>query len=81
MLLARQFEQDRLQPLQTPFTTTKPLRHAEHPLLVQFRQLRGQEAQEVPLKYCPGRQLWQLFAVPWQVMQVELQRRQLVPDK
>ncbi len=79
--MGSQFEQDWLQPLHTPLNTTNPLRHLLQPLIVQFKQFREQAAHILPLKYWPGKQLWQLFAFPLQVIQVGSHKRQLVPDR
>ena len=81
ILFARQFEHVLLQPLQLPFATTKPLRQRVHWLFVQFRQFLEQEAQEEPLKYCPGRHFLQLVADPWQVMHEASHGKQLVPAR
>ena len=71
MLVASQLEHWREQPRQVPLgDTTNPFLQAVQAPAVQLRQFRGQSTQEVEAKYCPGRQFWQLVAVPLQVRQV-----------
>jgi hypothetical protein len=74
MSAGAQSEQDIEHPLQVPPLTANPfLQSVQTVLLVQARQLRAQDTQLAPLKYCPGRHSWQLVAVPLQVMQVASQ--------
>lgn len=79
--VAAQLEQDTIQLRQIPSASANPILQARQVAFVQDIQLRWQDRQLAPLKYCPGGQFKQLDGDPEQETHAVSHGEQIVPER